>query len=199
MKGLTSALWVATLNGSYDRANRLICIGANVNQPGKTKYDPVTTLLHYATAKNDVQRMRLLINHDANCNAPDSLKRTPLHWAAMTMDEDRPDVVEVLIDGGAIVDARDIHQSTPLLLAAFAGRCQSVEMLIARGASIEAVDKNGSSALHMVTKSQTFNNQLKMIKMLISLKINIDTEDHSGQTPLHLALTWKITDSVSVQ
>ena len=85
--------------------------------------------------------MRLLINHGANYNAPESDNSTPLHQAVMF--DDRPDIVEVLINAGAVMDAWDIYQYTPLLLAAKICYYESVEMLIASGAFIKAIDASG--------------------------------------------------------
>ena len=170
MENLTSALWRATVRGNCDLANRLIICGANVNETKKTVYDPRTTLLHYAAIKNDVHLMQLFINHGANCNALDSDNFTPLHFAVMGQD-DRPDIVELLINERAIVNARCNNRNTPLLIAEQKGFHQSAEKLIAAGASIET----------------TSCNELKMINVLISHKINVDATDSLGNMALHYA------------
>ena len=195
MEDLTSALWSATLKDDDDRAIQLICSGANVNELSNTYVNPVTTLLHYATMKKDVQRIRLLIKHSASCNARDFYERTPLHWAVM-IDEDRPDIIEVLINGGAFVDVRDHGQSTPLFMATLNDRYQSAEKLIARGASIDVVTEDGWNLLHAASINKDHKN-LKMAKMLISLNINIEAENNSGDTPLHCAVEHN-TDIVSI-
>ena len=181
MASLTSALWIASLTGKDRTANQLIISGVNVNEHRKSTDGFSLTLLHYATKKNDVQRMRLLIKHGANCNARDSENRTPLHWAVKYGDH--PDVVELLINEGADVEAQDINLLTPFLLAALHQRHQSVEMLLVRGASIEAVNIVGRSALHFAA----VNNDLRMTKILISHKIKVDVVSRWGFTPLHFA------------
>ena len=182
MEELALALWSATLNSDYDLVNELILLDANVNEPRKAEDDPSTTLLHYAALKHDVQLMHMFINHGANCNALDSDNFTPLHYAVIG-DDDRPDIVELLINERAIVDARGSNQDTPLFMAAQKGFYQSAEKLIAAGASIEAVDETGCNALHIATCCD----ELNMINVLISHNINVDATDSFGNTALHYA------------
>ena len=184
----------------YERAKQLIWSSADVNTPIKTNIDPVTTQLHYATMKKDVHRMRWLINHGANCNARDSHGNTPLIWAvtwhSQTRFEDRPDIVEVLINGGASVDVRNSFEFTPFLLAVRDGFCQSVEKLIVREASIEArINSCGWGALYLAVIVQN----LRMIKMSIIHKINMDSKDgYTKNTPLHEACHDGFKDVVAL-
>ena len=55
--------------------------------------------------------------------------------------------VRDLLDRGADLDARDRHGQTGLMLAAHAGHCAVVEVLIAHGASLNTTAKYGLSAL----------------------------------------------------
>ena len=179
-------LWAATQNGNYHLANRLIYDGANVNEIRRTVFDRMTTLLHYAAVKSDIPLIRLFIKHGVNINARDSENRTPLHWAVIM--NDHPDVIDVLISEGAIVDARDVYQLTPLLTAMGYGSKRSARKLIARGASIDAVGKNGNSTLHLALMSLSRN--LSIVKFLISRGANVDIANVSGVTPLHYALEY---------
>ena len=195
-EALTSELWTALILGQYDLANRLIYRGANINDSRKIDDDPVTTFVHYAAETGDVQGMRLLIKHGANCNACDSQGRTPLHWAVKTGDY--PDVVEVLINEAAVVDARDVIQRTPLHLAVKNQFDESAQKLIARGASTEAVDIEGMTMLHTYfTRSGNYEN-LSMVKMLISRKVNIDAKNIDGCTALRLAVEVNSTFNMHV-
>ena len=96
------------------------------------------TLLHLAAAEGKVRHVLFLMNHGANCNAREPQSgATPLHWSVMTSND--PAVVKELIIGGAIVDARNVVQTTPLHLAVAYNRNQIAQELIARGAFIEVI------------------------------------------------------------
>ena len=71
-----------------------------------------------AAREGDLEKIKDFVQEGAKINGKYDKKLTPLHWAA-TMNQ--VDAIEILIDGGANLDSRDGHQSTPLLLAAFLG------------------------------------------------------------------------------
>ena len=193
MDELTLELWKASAKCDYHLAFQLIKRGANVNEPRRRRADSVT-LLHAAAAAEDIQLMRLLIDHGGNLHARDSKNRTPLHLAATAGDS--PDIVEMLIDKGADVDAQDVYKSTPLHMAVRNNYIETAQKLIARGASIEAVDINDWSALHVAVIAQN----LRMVKVLISHGMNIDAKDIQENTPLlvHLAVEGGNAEIVSI-
>src|SRR5262245_43170556 len=57
--------------------------------------------------------------------------------------------IERHLASGAAVDGVDPeHGGTPLLWAAVSGRSEAIELLVRRGAGVNAVDRAGSTALH---------------------------------------------------
>ena len=79
MEESVSELWTAVLQGEYDVAIEMIYSGANVNEPRNTDVNPVITLLHYTTSKENIKFMQVLINHGADYNAQNSKDQTPLY------------------------------------------------------------------------------------------------------------------------
>ena len=55
-----------------------------------------------------------------------------------------------LIDAGGDVNARDVSQTTPLMLAVFHGHFDCVELLADSGADVSALDRDGVSVLAQV-------------------------------------------------
>ena len=79
-------------------------------------------------------------------NATNGLKRTPLHLAAY---KGHQDMVDELIEEGAIIGARDITNRSPLHWAAQGGHLGVVKALIQKGANTKALDAYGRSPLHV--------------------------------------------------
>ena len=72
------------------------------------------TDLHYAALENNIDKVRLLINSDADTNAIDDDGFSALHYA---VQENHKEVVKMLLENGAIVDAKDSYGNTPLMRA----------------------------------------------------------------------------------
>ncbi|MEO7150543.1 MAG: ankyrin repeat domain-containing protein [Burkholderiaceae bacterium] len=84
--------------------------------------------LMLAAIKGDVAVSRRLIERGARVNLPGW---TPLHYAA---SGPAPELVGLLLDRGAEVDALSPNGTTPLMMAARYGSWEGVELLLARGA-----------------------------------------------------------------
>jgi ankyrin repeat protein len=66
------------------------------------------------------------------------------------MKKTRVEAVEVLLQCGADVNARNNSNSTPLHLASSLWGTTSMERLIQHGADVNASDKDNSTPLHLV-------------------------------------------------
>lgn len=69
-----------------------------------------------------------------------------LHLAVMT---DNAEIGGILLKSGALIDikAKDVFGATPLIWAAFGGGANMVQLLVERGASLEATDVIGNKPL----------------------------------------------------
>ncbi|MCH8037725.1 MAG: ankyrin repeat domain-containing protein, partial [Proteobacteria bacterium] len=84
----------------------------------------------------------------------------------------------------AAVDVRSaIDDSTPLHVAAHAGRIDIVRLLIAKGADIGARAQGGITPMHMAA----LGGHAGIVKLLLSLGADVNTLSSSDSTPLHLA------------
>lgn len=114
--------------------------GASV-LPSEGQIDPLLCACH----QSDDDRIRLLVERGADVNAQDLTLRgcTPLQelvrWGNV-------ETVDLLIRTGANVHARNRYNgSTALHVAAFNGRLDVVQLLVAHGARIDEVDNRGEN------------------------------------------------------
>ena len=103
---------------------------------------------------------------------------TSLHYAA----GNGTDVITVLIDNGAEVDARDDRGFTPLRYAAGSSDDPRVlRTLINAGANVNVQNLNGSTPLSMAAQ---FNKNPEIVRVLINAGAKLNTRDGSGNSPL---------------
>ncbi|EKX31218.1 hypothetical protein GUITHDRAFT_83339, partial [Guillardia theta CCMP2712] len=74
-------------------------------------------------------------------------------------------------------------RESPLASAAASGDIQGMERLLAAGKEVDAVDKDGKTAL----QSASLMGYDKCVKLLLLHKANVDLKDAAGATAVHLA------------
>ncbi len=79
---------------------------------------------------------------------------------------------------------------TPLHKAAYEGYREIVELLIAKGADVNAKNKRGMTPLHLA--AEYGRNQV--VELLIAKGTDVNAEDEDGETPLNRAIKVKQTD-----
>ncbi len=105
-----------------------------------------------AVKKNDTALVKSLLEKEASlANAKDESGRTPLHWAVRS-NPINIELMKLLIDKGADVNAADSGKSIPLHRVAASrvevrGCKEAAELLIASGSNINAENTLGSSPL----------------------------------------------------
>uniref|UniRef100_A0A8C9F3X1 Ankyrin 3 n=1 Tax=Pavo cristatus TaxID=9049 RepID=A0A8C9F3X1_PAVCR len=105
---------------------------------------------------------------------------TPLHVASK---RGNANMVKLLLDRGAKIDAKTRDGLTPLHCGARSGHEQVVEMLLDRGAPILSKTKNGLSPLHMATQGDHLN----CVQLLIQHNVPVDDVTNDYLTALHVA------------
>ena len=81
---------------------------------------------------------------------------------------------------------RDDHGFSPLHWAAKEGRTSVVELLIKRGARINASNMGDDTALHLASA----HGHREVIQVLLANKADVNATNEHGNTPLHYACFW---------
>nr|XP_033796858.1 ankyrin repeat domain-containing protein 27 isoform X2 [Geotrypetes seraphini] len=88
--------------------------------------------------------------------------------------------------------SRDDRGYTPLHIAAICGQAQLIDLLVSKGAAVNATDYHGSTPLHLACQKGYQNVTL----LLLHYNASTDIQDNNGNTPLHLACTYGHEDCV---
>ena len=171
-----------------------------------------TSLLHVASTREIAE---LIIDEGEDVNVRDRNEKTPLHFA---IDKE---LAELLLDKGADVNARDKKGMTPMHtimenpminpvmvmpLTPIQARDQMqtallksggeiVELLIARGAEVDAKSNLKKTPLHLAAAEGNAG----MVALLISKSANVNAMDDQGATPLHEAANMNGIDWVTAK
>ena len=96
------------------------------------------------------------VNHVRGVN-----NHTPLHAASLG---GRTPVVELLIDHGADIEAKNRIGSTPLHCAAQEGHLATARLLVTRGARPDAAKRSGAMPIHMAAQ----HNRHQVLEFLVT-------------------------------
>ena len=116
-----TALHLAASSGLDAMVYKLIRLGADINARDFNLQTP----LHEASAKGHKKVVEILVNEDAAIDAQDSDLQTPLfhplfHWLSQTPrsnQADHMDIIKLLVDKGADINAKDRFGNVPLHFA----------------------------------------------------------------------------------
>ena len=163
--------------GDIDIAKALLESGADVNAEDNLGKTPV--MLVIPEDKREAM-YRILIEHAADVAKKDAYGDTVLHTATMTSLT--PSILELLVAGGADVNARNKDGVSPLLIAVQKRNFAHVKFYAERGADINSADKAGDTPLTLALKDGH-----AMLEMLVN-RTNALSHDSNGNTPLHTAV-----------
>jgi ankyrin repeat protein len=134
--------------GDLPKVKELVAAKAKLDGRGQYGFTPLTA----AISGDHLEVALFLIDAGADVAAKDKLGGNPLGWAAIrsqwVMKHQNVRVVAALLDNGAAVDARDKEGITPLMWACNRGAVKLVQLLVARGADVNArTTKQGRSGM----------------------------------------------------
>ena len=194
-----TALHNASLWCNLEVARALIDHGANVNSLNTRRRTP----LHRVAEAMDLPEehrfdiAQLLIERGADVNARDIFHETPLHLASYLP---KINLVRILLNDGANVNEVNNRGRTPLHRVSEASGCSDehrfriAQLLVERGADVNARDQDDKTSLHLASHLQT--EQLNLVRFFIERGANVNAEDKRGQTPLHRVLNSKYSYSL---
>ena len=114
---------------------------------------------------------------------------SPLHaasWARPSASSSSPateELVQILLDHGALADTKDANGRSPLLDATLQGRKELVQILIKHGADVSTRDSAGRTALHEAASQ----GHEEVTLVLLKNGADVAAKDNAGMTPLHWA------------
>jgi len=150
------------------------------------------TALHLAVKCNELEKIRILIDHGAKVNGRDLLKRTPLFLAVQYNAEE---TVKLLLDYNAKTDFvydDDFFGSSTCTLLHIAIRNSNlniVNSLLGAGADAIKKGRGGATSLHEAIQSaREPQDELILARLLRHEGVDVHAQDDDGNTPLHLAV-----------
>ncbi len=175
-----------TAVGMHNAKATKILIDAGAD-PNTSWSDGATPLMDAAT-RGPIEIAELLLDAGADVDCRTFEGVTALMYAA-AVDVER---VELLLDHGAALDLRDHQGATALHYASssttpswFPSRAGAAELLIERGAEVDATDASARTPLTLAAAV----GQADHVRLLLGAGASVDHRDAAGMTPLHHAIS----------
>ena len=148
--------------------------------------------LHRAAIGGHLDDARKLLEAGADVNVRQgTFFGTPLQYAASS---GHADMIKLLIEYEAKLEAADSHGRTPLMWAATNGRSDAARALLVAGAQVNAATEGGWTPLHYAAQA----GHIDVAKLLIQHDARVDATRSQGNTPLMSAADKGHTELVRV-
>ncbi|MFC2594629.1 MAG: ankyrin repeat domain-containing protein, partial [Fretibacterium sp.] len=178
--GLTPLMVAARRSRRAELLEALASSGAPVDQPSGLGM----TALMVAAASGNVEGIRSLLALSADVKLKDADGMTALTHSVLARDWNAQ-AAELLIEGGADIEARTLKDTTPLMEAAYHGNAPAARLLLDAGARADAQDRIGWTPLHFAAKNER---GLDVLTILIAATAETtDQPDMGGTSPLMVA------------
>lgn len=149
------------------------------------RQDPL--VLHKACESHDIKKVKQLLLLLKNPDIHDKNWQTPLHKAVCQSKKSPAltiEIMQLLLDHGASINAQDTCGDTPLQIAIIDGPVEIVKFLLNNKASVETKDKLGRTPLHWCAA----NGKLAIAQLLVGKGASFMSQSEIGNTPIHHAI-----------
>src|SRR6188508_3327696 len=194
--GSTPLQW-AVYNGDVTEARRLLRAGANVALANNYGATPMSL----AAEVGNTDMLKVLLEAGANVESPNADGQTALLAVARTGNVE---AAKLLLDHGAAVDATEkFGGQTPLMWAAARRHPEMMQLLISKGADVNARSTDRNYQRHVTAEGRPKSldsggltpllyaareNCRACVDVLLKNRVDIDLADPDGVSPLLVAI-----------
>jgi len=146
--------------------------------------DTLDRRLLAAAYANDVRAARKLVADGADVNAKDDSEQSAYLIATSEIGDD-PRLLELTLDAGADVDAKDSFNGTGLIRAAERGYARIVRRLLTTDIDLDHVNRLGWTALlEAIVLGEGGRAHTDTVRLLVDAGADVNLPDREGTTPL---------------
>lgn len=175
---MSTPLYLALRQCHYKLADRIIQSEKRIDMDDAT----VSKLLLNAARQGSMETAKILLEAGVDINSTYGLNvELPLYVAA---EKNFPDIVRLLIEHGADIEARSRDGNTALHIAALNQSEQALKAILELGAGVNTISAfNGRPALQIAAEKGF----LETVRILLGYGANTAIKDSDGRTALYLA------------
>jgi uncharacterized protein len=218
-EGAPAIAWAA-FSGEVEAIIALLSAGADVRNENSPAHKALLIYLAEGLRRalktrnaglDNANRSSKLAQHDdvvlkfikagAGIDSHDISRETVLNAALRQVPNSlSPRIIKALIKAGANVNFADEYRRvTPLMVGVQTGSLETVKMLLAAGASINAKDRGGGTALMRAQISSKYPGyNPAIVKELLAAGASVEAADEYGNTALILAAQADLSESVEM-
>lgn len=217
MEGITlpanSMLRLAIMEGNIDGVKEAIKNGEDINVHTDILGSPLAGACSRFCAKNNYEIVELLIANGADVNYPVTTYEGYngalgfATWRAGELYKQSKEnrdykefikIMELLLKKGAKPDGVNYNEDlmTPLMVAAFTGCLESLQLLLEYGATVKDPRSGAPSLMIWATRGGTAEHT-EIVRLLISKGANVHVK-YEGETPLSQAKALKLTPMINL-